>query len=345
MRRQVKLSPGPLLNERGELSQAGYATSLVKEYDRKLVRGGRFRIKEWDYYLIHNSRYGVALTLDDNSYMGLVSISFLDFEKRTEHTASPMTLFPMGKTGFPKSSGAGDVSLEQRNMKMSFRHEGGRRILDGEIQRFENSLPIRVHFELTKEPEDSMVIATPFPKKKTAFYYNQKIIGMRAMGKVEYAGCVYEFKEEDSFALLDWGRGVWTYDNTWYWSAAMGMCGGEVFGFNLGYGFGDTSEATENMLFYKGRAHKLDEVRFLIPGEDVGKIDYLKPWTFTSSDKRLELSFTPILDRKAYTSAGLILSDQHQVFGYFDGEAVLDDGTRLLVNHMLGFAEKVRNKW
>lgn len=125
----------------------------------------------------------------------------------------------------------------------------------------------------------------------------------------------------------------------------MGLNGGEVFGFNLGYGFGDTSAATENMLFYQGKAHKLDEVRFRIPGEEEGKADYLKPWTFTSSDGRLELAFTPILDRKAYTSAGVILSDQHQVFGYFDGAAVLDDGTRLSVEHMLGFAEKVRNKW
>ena len=29
--------------------------------------------------------------------------------------------------------------------------------------------------ELSREPEDSMVIATPFEKKK-AFYYNQKIV-------------------------------------------------------------------------------------------------------------------------------------------------------------------------
>ncbi len=342
---QTRLSPGPLLNERGELSQAGYATSLVKTYDRRKVKGGAFRIKEWDYYLIYNDKYGVALTLDDNSYMGLVSISFLDFEKRAEHTASPMTVFPMGKTGFPGSSVSGDVSLEKKNMKMSFRHEGGKRILDGEIRRFEKGLPIRVHFELTKEPEDSMVIATPFPEKKTAFYYNQKIIGMRACGRAEYAGHSYEFRPEDSFALLDWGRGVWTYENTWYWSAAMGISGGEMFGFNLGYGFGDTSAATENMLFYKGKAHKLGQVHFLIPGEEEGRTDYMKPWKFTSSDGRLELDFTPVLDRKSRTSVGGVLSDQHQVFGHFDGEAVLDDGTKLPVVHMLGFAEKVRNKW
>ena len=32
---------------------------------------------------------------------------------------------------------------------------------------------------------------------------------------------------------------------------------GVPFGWNIGYGFGDNSVATENMLFYEGKAHKL----------------------------------------------------------------------------------------
>ncbi|WP_269141953.1 DUF2804 domain-containing protein [Lientehia hominis] len=343
--KQMLLEPGPLLNGRGELCQAGYATSLVKTYDRSRIKAGAMRIKEWDYYLIYNERYGVALTLDDNSYMGLASISLLDFEKQTEYTSSPMTAFPMGKTGFPASSAKGDVSLEKKNIRMSFRHEGEKRILEGEMDKFHKGLPIRVRFELTEEPEDSMVIATPFPEKKTAFYYNQKIIGMKARGQAEFGGKIYEFRPEDSLGLLDWGRGVWTYHNTWYWSAAMGQAGNGKFGFNLGYGFGDTSAATENMLFYNGRAHKLGTVTFRIPGEEDGKPEFMKPWNVFSSDGRLKLTFTPVLNRSACTSAVLILSDQHQIFGHFDGSAVLDDGTEIQISHMMGFAEKVRNKW
>lgn len=46
---QHLLSKGPLLDSSGALSEAGYA-ALVKTYDRKAIRGGAFRIKEWDYY-------------------------------------------------------------------------------------------------------------------------------------------------------------------------------------------------------------------------------------------------------------------------------------------------------
>ena len=41
----------PLLDEKGRLTEAGYATSLVLDYDRKAIKAGSTRIKEWDYYL------------------------------------------------------------------------------------------------------------------------------------------------------------------------------------------------------------------------------------------------------------------------------------------------------
>ena len=152
------------------------------------------------------------------------------------------------------------------------------------------------------------------------------------------------FYPTDAFAVLDWGRGVWTYHNTWYWSSASGALDGVPFGFNLGYGFGDTSAATENALFYGGRLHKLEEVDFGIPQKD-GKPDFLSPWHFTSSDGRFTAEFRPILDRAACTDFQLLKSDQHQVFGRFTGECVLDDGTALSFRDFPGFAEQVENKW
>ena len=104
------------------------------------------------------------------------------------------------------------------------------------------------------EDMDSMVIATPFPGNRHAFYYNQKVNCMPAEGSMEFGDTTLSFKPSDSFGVLDWGRGVWTYSNTWYWGSHRDGVNGEFFGFNIGYGFGDTSAATENMIFYKGKA-------------------------------------------------------------------------------------------
>ena len=70
-----------------------------------------------------------------------------------------------------------------------------------------------------------MVICTPF-EKPAHFYYNQKINCMRAEGTVRIGGEEYRFDPKDSFAVLDWGRGVWTYHNTWYWGSASGLAEG-----------------------------------------------------------------------------------------------------------------------
>ena len=72
---------------------------------------------------------------------------------------------------------------------------------------------------------------------------------------------------------------------------------------------------------------------------------FLRPWRFTSSDGRFTAEFRPVLDRAACTDFRVLKSDQHQVFGRFTGECVLDDGTAVPFRDFPGFAEQVENKW
>jgi len=332
----------PLLDENGNLTEPGYAKKLLPVYRRADIKVSPLRIKEWDYYLVNNGRFALALTIADNGYMGLDSISLLDFEEGWEITKSPMCLMPMGKIGLPESSVEGDVEHGGKNYRIRYDNQGlGRRVLSGWMSDFGPKGILTFEVELLSEPEESMVIATPFDKPGH-FYYNQKINCMPAKGFVHYGGRTYEFDPADSFGTLDWGRGVWTYDNTWYWGSASGVVDGKPFGWNIGYGFGDCSAATENMLFYEGNAHKLSKVKFNIPGDEK---DFMSPWTFTSDDGRFVMDFVPVLDRASCTDAKLIKSDQHQVFGLFSGTAILDDGREIEVKDFPGFAEKVENKW
>lgn len=343
MQNEIK-SPDRLLDEKGNLKHIGYSKSLLLNYDRKDIKAGKSRIKEWDYYLIYNDKVGVALTIADNGYMGLIGASILDFSERKEHTKNVMTLFPFGKYNMPSTSKSGDIAFNNKNIQLEFKITENKRILKFHMNKFNQKDNFDCELELDCEPKESMCIATPFKKDKH-FYYNQKIVGFKVKGSVKVGGRVEKFAERNTRAILDWGRGVWTYKNTWYWGAATGIVEGHEFGFNIGYGFGDTSGATENMLFYDGVAHKIENVAFNIPKNEKGKEEYLKPWTFTSSDNRFEMNFEPILDRASNTDILIIGSDQHQVFGYFSGVARLDDGKEIKIHKFLGFAEKVMNKW
>ena len=338
------VTPGPLHDENGRLIETGYATELIKTYDRSRIATRPWRIKEWDYYAVCCDRFALALTIDHNGYMTMDSISLLDFETNCQVTTSRINLPAFAKRSMPSTSVKGDIRVAGKDYELAFENDGRLRRLSGHMDRFSGQDIISFDLALTDAPAESMVIVTPYKDHPEAFYYNQKINCMRVSGSIKYKKKEYVCTPEDTFAVLDWGRGVWTYDNTWFWGSASGLAGGVPFGFNIGYGFGDTSAASENVLFYDGKIHKLDRVTFNIPEKD-GKDDYMSPWTFTSSDGRFEMNFTPVMDRSAKIDLKLICSDQHQVFGRFSGIAQLDDGRKIEIKNLMGFAEKVRNKW
>lgn len=341
---QHKLTEGELLCK-GQLAEAGYSTQTLRRYNRKQIIGKKWKIKEWDYYIITDGKKAVALTVADNSYMSLASASFLDFEKPDFKTTSEIKFFSFGKLDLPSCPEDGDIVYDSKRVKISFIKQEDKRTLKCNFVNFWDKTDFECELTLTDFPRDQMTIATPFNKPRT-FYYNTKINCMRAEGYCIVKGKRYEFDDKESLGTLDWGRGVWTYKNTWYWSSLQTrLDDGRTFGFNLGYGFGDTSAASENMLFLDGVAHKLNRVVFNIPRDCKGKDDFMSPWTITDDEGRLRLDFVPILDRKDITDIGLIASKQHQVFGKFSGTVILDDGSELNIIDKLGFAEKVFNKW
>lgn len=339
MRNHEVTAEQPLLDAAGRIGEPGWARRQVWAYDREKIMAPRHRIKEWDYYLIMNEDYGAAFTLSDDGYIGLQSVSLLNFKEKWEHTETVLAPFPLGKMKMPASSSEGDIVYKDKRLRMEFRVEPGRRFISCDFKEFYQGKPFYCEITLEQPEMDTMVITTPW-EKKNAFYYNQKINCMRAEGYMACGDVTYWFEPDKDYGTLDWGRGVWTYDNTWYWGSGSGTVGGRPFGFNIGYGFGDTSAATENILFYDGRGHKLDDVAFHIPEDD-----FMKPWTFSSSDGRFEMEFMPVLERAASISALVVKSDQHQVFGRMSGRAVLDDGRFIELKDFMCFAEKVHNRY
>ncbi|MBQ3429420.1 MAG: DUF2804 domain-containing protein [Mogibacterium sp.] len=340
MRNHEVTTVQPLLDAQGELREPGWSRGLVQKYNRADIKAPKFRIKEWDYYLVTGKDFAAAFTISDDGYIGLQSVSLLWLgDGPWEHTETVLNAFPMGKLRLPNDSSYGTTKYSDKRLQMSFEVKYQTRHLKCHFENFMDGKPLDAEIVLEQPPMDTMVIATPWPEKH-AFYYNQKINCMRASGWVKFDGKKYEFDPKTDFGTLDWGRGVWTYDNTWFWGSGNADVDGNSFGWNIGYGFGDTSAASENILFWNVRAHKLDDIIFNIP-----ESGYMDKWTFTSSDGRFEMEFEPVLDRAACLDYKVIVSDQHQVFGKMSGKAVLDDGTEVNIKDVLCFAEKVHNRY
>ena len=100
--------PQPLLDKNGNIAEPGWARSQVQAYHRADITAPKFRIKEWDYYLVLNRDFAVCFTVSDLGYMGMLSASFLDFTAPREHTETILTPFPMGK---PKYKSVNEAEL------------------------------------------------------------------------------------------------------------------------------------------------------------------------------------------------------------------------------------------
>lgn len=355
MRSHEVITSQNLLDEKGEIKEPGWAKHQIWNYRRCDIKAPAFRIKEWDYYMVvhdggDDDAYAVCFTISDDGYVGLQSVSLLCLNKDNpwEHTETVLNVFPMGKLHLPENSSSGDTVYEDKRLKMRYHIGKGSREITCEFADFWDGKPLSAHIILEQPDMDTMVIATPWDKKH-CFYYNQKINTMKAFGEVVFDGKTYMFSKDGDYGTLDWGRGVWTYDNTWYWGSGNARIDGHDVGFNIGFGFGNTSAATENIVFYDGVAHKLDDVKIEIPNDvdlyDMDSPRYMEPWQISESNNRFEMEFTPILDRFAKMDFKLIVSDQHQVFGRMNGKLILDDGTEVKFLNVLCFIEKVHNKY
>lgn len=335
-----------LLQADGKLTSDGWARKPLLHYDRNAIKAPWFRIKEWDYYAIisHEGNYGITLTLSDLSYAALIAVCWLDFKAGTFKQLDTIKFLTRGKMNFPSSSLAGDLYYSDNSMTIDVTVRDEKRIIAIDAPAFispTGEQGLKAQLELLRRSDlESMIIATSWKENRRAFYYNEKVNCMPVSGQVTIGSTSHGFSSDGSMGCLDWGRGNWTYRNRWFWGSLSAWVDGIPFGLNLGYGFSDRSNATENVIIYDGVIHKLDQVTF-----DYDSNNYMKPWKIIDNQGRLQLDFAPVVDRSSMVNFGIIASDQHQVFGRMTGKAVLDDGKEIKLDSILGFAEDVYNRW
>jgi hypothetical protein len=108
----------------------------------------------------------------------------------------------------------------------------------------------------------------------------------------------------------------------------------------MGFGFGDTSAATENALILEGRVHKFGQINFSYDADD-----FMRPWRMVSEDGRVDLTFKPFVDRTARSDLLLLFSEVHQLFGRYHGTLRADDGEVIQLDGLVGFAEEHHARW
>jgi len=351
------LKPVQLLNADGTLNASGWSRYPFFQLDESLIRAESKRYKRWEHYSFYNESYGGAVTITDIGNLAMGSIELLEFATG-KVLFSKTELVRPGEIFFPTNT-TDSLEFKKGNQFIRIIKLKRKRIINYSLESGDGLEPIVGNLELVEMSPEALAVITPF--SDSTFFYEYKMPSLLCNGSIRFNKTNYEFKQ-NSFAVLDWGRGTWPEQNKWLWAAGAGYVNGELLSLNLGYGFGRPDNGTENGFVYKGKVHKLDKVVWKY---DV--TDYKKPWKFVSNDGRLELIFTPIyLLHSDIDLQGMIgfLKQLYQyfsfveiiellkteaylnkAFGYYEGYVVLDNGVKLEVKGLSGFAEQMYQKW
>lgn len=340
----------PLLNEKGELTEPGYCFKDMFLYDRSAIKANPLCIKEWDFYEISNEKYILLVMIADVSYGATTSVILHDMETGEQFAASSTSLLTFGSYGVfdtdPMEPGV--ITKHKKNYNLDITTAEGYKTIkfDGKTGKQDYKVDLRMDMF---DDHEYLTFAVPLVKNNPKkFYLDSKINCMPVTGTVTVGDKVIEFSPDDTFAILDWGRGAWPYHSSWYWcNGSTRLDNGDIFGFELGWGFGDEDICTENTIFYNGKAQKLGKVT-LEKGRSnwMIKSDWMdNDWVLKSDDGRLNLTMTPYYDNFTCSRVLVIGNWCHQVFGRFNGTVKLDDGTVLEIKDMMAFCEKADNMY
>ena len=335
--------PTPLLGPDGTLLAKGWARHNVFDYDRNSVKKV-MRRKEWDFYQLSNGKYMVQISFANISLGGYASAVLVDLVNG-KTIATQMGAFLGGKDKY--------ILPPKGDQPHHYKMEVGGAVFEvntGETERTIRFTRGDVEAEFTMDIMpglENITTVLPFKGFPDRYFMTTKQNSMPCEGTFKTKNAEYKFSKEDTFCVLDWGRVDTPYSLVWYWgngSAYITDENGEkhIFGFEITWGTGDESNATETCIFYDGKAHKFGAVDV----ETFPKPDkYMDDWHFISEDGRFDLTMKPFYDHHSDLNVLAMRMHSHQVHGLWSGRVTLDDGKVLEIKDIYAFCEYVENRW
>ena len=336
----------PLLAPDGTLLAKGWARKNVFEYNRDYVKKGFISRKEWDFYTIFDDEMQILISFANINIGGYVAAKLLNlktgevicdcvqyFAGANKHVSHVKADSPgrfkdkIGKTEF-------DFNTKENERTLSFKgkHKG-------------KEVDVFASMEIM-EGLESITTIFPFKEDKTKYFMTTKQLCMPCEGKFRFGEYEYEFTKDKAFCSVDWGRVNTVHEMVWYWGSGSQYIYDEngekhLFGFEITWAIGDESNATETCIFYDGKIHKIGAVDV----EKFPKNRFMEPWKFISEDGRFNMTMVPTLDNHSDVDFKVGRMNCHQVYGVWNGDVTLDDGTKLIIKDLFTFCEYVENRW
>lgn len=326
----------------GRIIEPGWATELLFGYEPHNIKLERMKMKEWDSYILFSSSgdYAFTMHLADKRAQGQVSACFYDIKNQRKYECFNPKFLHGGKISLSRSSETGSSVVKGIFCDFMYLvNHDDRHLYCKYSQVFEANVEANLHVSYDTSAE-SLAVLIPMNDDNTQFYCNQSVTCMPASGYVTLDNIKFEFDPEKDYAMLDWGRGVWSDKCRRVFCTGSSKVNGKPFGFNIGYGLGKTDTATENAFFYDGKCHKLDKVFINYPFLGNEKICTVK-----SNDKRFEMQIEPIYCCENEHDLSVFRQHEKIMFGRMSGTAVTDEGEKIEIKDLICYFEQSTGKY
>ncbi|QXC63289.1 DUF2804 domain-containing protein [Aquihabitans sp. G128] len=308
------------------------------------LRGGWGRTKRWDYWAVLSADVALAVTYADVDYLGMATVWWCDL--RTGLTGGVERSLPLARgVALPDRPGSAPLRFVDDHLTLDLVDDPAGTTITAawtEPGGLAASLDLRIDQPAGHE---SLNVVIPWSDRR--FQYTSKHQARPAHGTLALGDEVHAIggatPEDEAWGVLDVGRGRWPYATRWNWGGGAGRAtdGETVVGIQVGAKWTEGTGATENGVIVDGRLTKVgDELAWTYRWDEP-----LGPWRVAHPDGSLDLVLRPVHDRHTRVNALVLATEVHQVFGTWSGHVTTDDGRRVEVRAIPGFAEESRSRW
>jgi hypothetical protein len=296
------------------------------------------RKKKWNYWCVYGEDLLFSATISHLDYAAVCFVYILDYE--TQRFYEKQITIPIGRNVKMPENVLDSVKFVNDNLTVQIIHIQGETHLSVTIPDFDNEI-LHADFHIA-HPVDDESLNVVIPRSRDVFQFTAKHHSLPTSGFVKIGDKRYDFNPDYSFAVLDYGRGIWPRKAEWNWAMASQRTGVHRIGLNFGGKWTDGTGMTENAVFVDGLMTKIHEdVLFTYDNKN-----FMTPWKIrTKFSNTVNITFTPFFERVSITNVRLVSTEVHQVVGYFNGMVRLHDGSILQIRNMLGTSEEHIAKW
>ncbi len=327
-----------LCDENGKLNENAIGWSRKPLHNCNL-KGKFLRKKRWNYWCITTQQFAFSVCIADVDYLGLASAYFINFNKKEILEQTIVIPFGIGFSMPPIVDAS--VKFKHKKINLNFKcYNGGIEIL-AKSKHFQGK---RLNAEIfVYKPENHETLNVVIPWSKSKFQFTSKQNCLPAEGTITIGGESHTLNRQDSFACLDYGRGIWPYKTAWNWASAAGWQNQNkvLIGLQFGGKWTDGTGMNENGICLNGKLFKISEDMDF----SYDRKNFMKQWTIkTKISDTVNLFFKPFFERVSRTNLIFLYTEVHQLFGHFFGQVKVED-KYIEIKDLIGWVEEQVALW